>query len=154
MVLVSCRSQHRGGSSELARHATYRCTSQHATCAMVLPVSSVATAHVAQTCSWLGPSLRGVRGSYELGAMAPLLCLCSYRILNPAAIPDDKFVDSRKATEKLLTSLELDHTQYKFGHTKVRGEGSWAPAGREGAGAGWSALRMGLLLGELQGGEG
>ncbi|EMP41316.1 Myosin-7B, partial [Chelonia mydas] len=42
-----------------------------------------------------------------------------YRILNPAAIPDDKFVDSRKATEKLLTSLELDHTQYKFGHTKV-----------------------------------
>uniref|UniRef100_A0A8D0L1C4 Myosin heavy chain 7B n=1 Tax=Sphenodon punctatus TaxID=8508 RepID=A0A8D0L1C4_SPHPU len=42
-----------------------------------------------------------------------------YRILNPAAIPDDKFVDSRKATEKLLSSLELDHTQYKFGHTKV-----------------------------------
>nr|XP_020638054.1 myosin-7B isoform X1 [Pogona vitticeps] len=42
-----------------------------------------------------------------------------YRILNPAAIPDDKFVDSRKATEKLLTSLELDPTQYKFGHTKV-----------------------------------
>uniref|UniRef100_A0A669Q5F1 Myosin motor domain-containing protein n=1 Tax=Phasianus colchicus TaxID=9054 RepID=A0A669Q5F1_PHACC len=42
-----------------------------------------------------------------------------YRILNPAAIPDDKFVDSRKATEKLLSSLELDHSQYKFGHTKV-----------------------------------
>ncbi|KAJ7331894.1 hypothetical protein JRQ81_014074 [Phrynocephalus forsythii] len=42
-----------------------------------------------------------------------------YRILNPAAIPDDKFVDSRKATEKLLTSLELDHSQYRFGHTKV-----------------------------------
>uniref|UniRef100_A0A670K994 Myosin-7B-like n=1 Tax=Podarcis muralis TaxID=64176 RepID=A0A670K994_PODMU len=42
-----------------------------------------------------------------------------YRILNPAAIPDDKFVDSRKATEKLLLSLDLDHTQYKFGHTKV-----------------------------------
>uniref|UniRef100_A0A452IZC8 Myosin motor domain-containing protein n=1 Tax=Gopherus agassizii TaxID=38772 RepID=A0A452IZC8_9SAUR len=42
-----------------------------------------------------------------------------YRILNPAAIPDDKFVDSRKATEKLLNSLELDHSQYKFGHTKV-----------------------------------
>uniref|UniRef100_A0A8D2LQV4 Myosin motor domain-containing protein n=1 Tax=Varanus komodoensis TaxID=61221 RepID=A0A8D2LQV4_VARKO len=42
-----------------------------------------------------------------------------YRILNPAAIPDDKFVDSRKATEKLLNSLDLDHTQYKFGHTKV-----------------------------------
>ncbi|NWX16025.1 MYH7B protein, partial [Aegotheles bennettii] len=42
-----------------------------------------------------------------------------YRILNPAAIPDDKFVDSRKATEKLLSSLELDTSQYKFGHTKV-----------------------------------
>ncbi|NXI17896.1 MYH7 protein, partial [Irena cyanogastra] len=42
-----------------------------------------------------------------------------YRILNPAAIPEDKFVDSRKATEKLLSSLELDRAQYKFGHTKV-----------------------------------
>ncbi|NXR18598.1 MYH7 protein, partial [Cinclus mexicanus] len=42
-----------------------------------------------------------------------------YRILNPAAIPEDKFVDSRKATEKLLISLELDRAQYKFGHTKV-----------------------------------
>ncbi|XP_053103198.1 myosin-7B [Hemicordylus capensis] len=42
-----------------------------------------------------------------------------YRILNPAAIPDDKFVDSRKATEKLLICLDLDHSQYKFGHTKV-----------------------------------
>ncbi|XP_074868173.1 myosin-7B isoform X2 [Carettochelys insculpta] len=42
-----------------------------------------------------------------------------YRILNPTAIPDDKFVDSRKATEKLLNSLDLDHSQYKFGHTKV-----------------------------------
>ncbi|NXE00519.1 MYH7 protein, partial [Chaetorhynchus papuensis] len=42
-----------------------------------------------------------------------------YRILNPAAIPEDKFVDSRKATEKLLSSLDLDRAQYKFGHTKV-----------------------------------
>ncbi|NXA66220.1 MYH7 protein, partial [Mohoua ochrocephala] len=42
-----------------------------------------------------------------------------YRILNPAAIPEDKFVDSRKATEKLLISLDLDRAQYKFGHTKV-----------------------------------
>lgn len=59
----------------------------------------------------------------------PLLCPCSYRILNPAAIPDDKFVDSRKATEKLLSSLELDHSQYKFGHTKVRpGTALWEGA--------------------------
>uniref|UniRef100_A0A8D2LTT3 Myosin motor domain-containing protein n=1 Tax=Varanus komodoensis TaxID=61221 RepID=A0A8D2LTT3_VARKO len=42
-----------------------------------------------------------------------------YRILNPSAIPEDKFVDSRKAAEKLLGSLDIDHSQYKFGHTKV-----------------------------------
>ncbi|XP_029974857.1 myosin-7-like [Salarias fasciatus] len=42
-----------------------------------------------------------------------------YRILNPSAIPEDSFVDSKKAVEKLLGSLEIDHSQYKFGHTKV-----------------------------------
>uniref|UniRef100_A0A8B9BR68 Myosin heavy chain 6 n=1 Tax=Anser brachyrhynchus TaxID=132585 RepID=A0A8B9BR68_9AVES len=42
-----------------------------------------------------------------------------YRILNPGAIPEDKFVDSRKAAEKLLASLDIDHNQYRFGHTKV-----------------------------------
>ncbi|TMS16935.1 Myosin-7 [Larimichthys crocea] len=42
-----------------------------------------------------------------------------YRILNPAAIPEASFVDSRKAVEKLLCSLDIDHTQYKFGQTKV-----------------------------------
>nr|DBA22487.1 TPA: hypothetical protein GDO54_013510 [Pyxicephalus adspersus] len=42
-----------------------------------------------------------------------------YRILNPAAIPEGQFIDSRKGAEKLLASLEIDHTQYKFGHTKV-----------------------------------
>uniref|UniRef100_A0A3Q3FVJ3 Myosin, heavy chain 7B, cardiac muscle, beta a n=1 Tax=Labrus bergylta TaxID=56723 RepID=A0A3Q3FVJ3_9LABR len=42
-----------------------------------------------------------------------------YRILNPQAIPDDKFMDSRKAAEKLLASLDVDHNQYRFGHTKV-----------------------------------
>lgn len=47
----------------------------------------------------------------------------SYRILNPHAIPDDKFVDSRKAAEKLLASLDVEHSQYRFGHTKVGGQG-------------------------------
>ena len=47
-----------------------------------------------------------------------------YRILNPSAIPDDTFMDSRKATEKLLGSLDIDHTQYQFGHTKVGAQGS------------------------------
>lgn len=28
-------------------------------------------------------------------------------------------MDSKKACEKLLSSIEIDHTQYKFGHTKV-----------------------------------
>uniref|UniRef100_A0A8C4X7D4 Myosin-7B n=1 Tax=Erpetoichthys calabaricus TaxID=27687 RepID=A0A8C4X7D4_ERPCA len=42
-----------------------------------------------------------------------------YRILNPNAIPEDKFMDSRKAAEKLLESLDVDHTQYRFGFTKV-----------------------------------
>ncbi|XP_066527211.1 myosin-7 [Hoplias malabaricus] len=42
-----------------------------------------------------------------------------YRILNPSAIPEDTYVDSRKAAEKLLGSLDIDHSQYKFGHTKV-----------------------------------
>uniref|UniRef100_A0A8C9YJ74 Myosin heavy chain 7 n=1 Tax=Sander lucioperca TaxID=283035 RepID=A0A8C9YJ74_SANLU len=42
-----------------------------------------------------------------------------YRILNPAAIPEGQFIDSRKGAEKLLGSLDIDHIQYKFGHTKV-----------------------------------
>uniref|UniRef100_A0A8C9Y272 Myosin-7 n=1 Tax=Sander lucioperca TaxID=283035 RepID=A0A8C9Y272_SANLU len=42
-----------------------------------------------------------------------------YRILNPAAIPEGQFMDSRKGAEKLLGSLDIDHNQYKFGHTKV-----------------------------------
>ncbi|CAM9318489.1 unnamed protein product [Lampetra fluviatilis] len=42
-----------------------------------------------------------------------------YRVLNPNAIPEGQFMDSKKACEKLMASLELDDTQYKFGHTKV-----------------------------------
>ncbi|XP_066578929.1 myosin-7 [Amia ocellicauda] len=42
-----------------------------------------------------------------------------YRILNPAAIPEGQFIDSKKAAEKLLGSLDIDHQQYRFGHTKV-----------------------------------
>uniref|UniRef100_A0A3Q2TYC2 Myosin-7 n=1 Tax=Fundulus heteroclitus TaxID=8078 RepID=A0A3Q2TYC2_FUNHE len=42
-----------------------------------------------------------------------------YRILNPSAVPEDSYMDSRKAAEKLLGSLDVDHGQYKFGHTKV-----------------------------------
>uniref|UniRef100_A0A3P8X5P5 Myosin heavy chain 7 n=1 Tax=Cynoglossus semilaevis TaxID=244447 RepID=A0A3P8X5P5_CYNSE len=42
-----------------------------------------------------------------------------YRILNPSAIPEGQFIDNKKASEKLLGSLDIDHTQYKLGHTKV-----------------------------------
>ncbi|MBN3310566.1 MYH6 protein, partial [Amia calva] len=42
-----------------------------------------------------------------------------YRILNAAAIPEGQFIDSKKGTEKLLGSLDIDHNQYRFGHTKV-----------------------------------
>uniref|UniRef100_A0A8C5SBI5 Myosin heavy chain 3 n=1 Tax=Laticauda laticaudata TaxID=8630 RepID=A0A8C5SBI5_LATLA len=42
-----------------------------------------------------------------------------YRVLNASAIPEGQFMDSKKACEKLLGSIDIDHTQYKFGHTKV-----------------------------------
>lgn len=42
-----------------------------------------------------------------------------YRILNASAIPEGQFMDNKKAVEKLLGSIDVDHTQYKFGHTKV-----------------------------------
>ncbi|CAI9587704.1 unnamed protein product, partial [Staurois parvus] len=42
-----------------------------------------------------------------------------YRILNASAIPKGHFIDSKKACEKLLASIDIDHNQYKFGHTKV-----------------------------------
>ncbi|RXM31511.1 Myosin heavy chain, fast skeletal muscle [Acipenser ruthenus] len=42
-----------------------------------------------------------------------------YRVLNASAIPEGQFMDNKKAAEKLLGSIDVDHTQYKFGHTKV-----------------------------------
>uniref|UniRef100_H2MD77 Myosin heavy chain 7 n=1 Tax=Oryzias latipes TaxID=8090 RepID=H2MD77_ORYLA len=42
-----------------------------------------------------------------------------YRILNPSSIPEGQFIDNKKASEKLLGSLDIDHNQYKLGHTKV-----------------------------------
>ncbi|KAM9324263.1 myosin-4-like [Gastrophryne carolinensis] len=42
-----------------------------------------------------------------------------YKILNASAIPDGQFIDSKKASEKLLGSIDVDHNEYKFGHTKV-----------------------------------
>ncbi|XP_023272556.1 myosin-4-like, partial [Seriola lalandi dorsalis] len=42
-----------------------------------------------------------------------------YRILNASAVPEGQFMDNKKAAEKLLGSIDVDHTQYKLGHTKV-----------------------------------
>nr|XP_043906272.1 myosin heavy chain, fast skeletal muscle-like isoform X1 [Solea senegalensis] len=42
-----------------------------------------------------------------------------YRILNASAIPEGQFIDGKKASEKLLGSIDIDHTQYRFGVTKV-----------------------------------
>ncbi|XP_053706912.1 myosin-1B-like [Synchiropus splendidus] len=42
-----------------------------------------------------------------------------YRILNASAVPEGQFMDNKKAAEKLLGSIDVDHAQYKFGHTKV-----------------------------------
>uniref|UniRef100_A0A6I8N447 Myosin-7B n=1 Tax=Ornithorhynchus anatinus TaxID=9258 RepID=A0A6I8N447_ORNAN len=42
-----------------------------------------------------------------------------YRLLNASAIPEGQFIDSKKACEKLLGSIDIDHTQYRFGNTKV-----------------------------------
>ncbi|XP_054614449.1 myosin-8-like isoform X5 [Dunckerocampus dactyliophorus] len=42
-----------------------------------------------------------------------------YRILNASAIPEGQFIDSKKASEKLLSSIDVDHAQYRFGCTKV-----------------------------------
>ncbi|XP_030624165.1 myosin heavy chain, fast skeletal muscle-like [Chanos chanos] len=42
-----------------------------------------------------------------------------YKVLNASVIPEGQFIDNKKASEKLLGSIDIDHTQYKFGHTKV-----------------------------------
>ncbi|NXY70975.1 MYH4 protein, partial [Glareola pratincola] len=42
-----------------------------------------------------------------------------YCLLNTGVIPEGQLIDSKKACEKLLSSIEIDHTQYKLGHTKV-----------------------------------
>ena len=42
-----------------------------------------------------------------------------YKVLNASVIPDGQFIDNKKAAEKLLGSIDVDHDQYRFGHTKV-----------------------------------
>ncbi|XP_060898840.1 myosin heavy chain, fast skeletal muscle-like [Labrus mixtus] len=42
-----------------------------------------------------------------------------YKVLNASVIPEGQFIDNKKASEKLLESIDVDKTQYKFGYTKV-----------------------------------
>ena len=52
------------------------------------------------------------------------MCTFRYKVLNASVIPEGQFIDNKKASEKLLGSIDVDHTQYKFGHTKVEQEAS------------------------------
>ncbi|XP_067109492.1 myosin heavy chain, fast skeletal muscle-like [Osmerus mordax] len=42
-----------------------------------------------------------------------------YKVLNASVIPEGQFIDNKKASEKLLGSIDVNHEEYKFGHTKV-----------------------------------
>ncbi|XP_056129856.1 myosin heavy chain, fast skeletal muscle-like [Lampris incognitus] len=42
-----------------------------------------------------------------------------YKVLNASVIPEGQFIDNKKASEKLLGSIDVDKSQYRFGHTKV-----------------------------------
>ncbi|XP_045894220.1 myosin heavy chain, fast skeletal muscle-like [Micropterus dolomieu] len=42
-----------------------------------------------------------------------------YKVLNASVIPEGQFIDNKKASEKLLGSIDVNHDEYRFGHTKV-----------------------------------
>ncbi|KAG7270989.1 hypothetical protein CRUP_014588 [Coryphaenoides rupestris] len=44
-----------------------------------------------------------------------------YADFKQSVIPEGQFIDNKKAAEKLLGSIDVDHEQYKFGHTKATG---------------------------------
>ncbi|KAG7243494.1 hypothetical protein INR49_011050, partial [Caranx melampygus] len=62
--------------------------------------------------------LEGIRICRK-GFPAESSMVTSSRVLNASVIPEGQFIDNKKASEKLLGSIDVDHTQYKFGHTKV-----------------------------------
>ena len=47
------------------------------------------------------------------------LLIKRYKVLNASVIPEGQFIDNKKAAEKLLGSIDIDHDQYRFGTTKV-----------------------------------
>ncbi|XDV20798.1 hypothetical protein PO909_026040 [Leuciscus waleckii] len=42
-----------------------------------------------------------------------------YKVLNAGVIPEGQFMDNKKASEKLLGSIDINPDDYRFGHTKV-----------------------------------
>ena len=48
-----------------------------------------------------------------------------YKVLNASVIPEGQFIDNKKASEKLLGSIDVNHEEYKFGHTKVKFQIHW-----------------------------
>ncbi|KAG5274986.1 hypothetical protein AALO_G00142330 [Alosa alosa] len=42
-----------------------------------------------------------------------------YKVLNASVIPEGQFIDNKKPQKNSWGSIDVDHTQYKFGHTKV-----------------------------------
>ncbi|XDV20713.1 hypothetical protein PO909_025989 [Leuciscus waleckii] len=42
-----------------------------------------------------------------------------YKVLNASVIPEGQFMDNKKASEKLLGSIDVNHDEYRFGTTKV-----------------------------------
>ena len=54
-----------------------------------------------------------------------LVGLNRYKVLNASAIPEGQFIDSKKASEKLLGSIDFELNQFMFGLTKVIALYSW-----------------------------
>ncbi|KAI4895604.1 hypothetical protein NFI96_002381 [Prochilodus magdalenae] len=46
-------------------------------------------------------------------------CLVMHQLRCNGVLEEGQFIENKKSAEKLLGSLDIDHTQYKFGHTKV-----------------------------------
>lgn len=62
----------------------------------------------------------GAKKCYEIRSYADgAFFSFRYKVLNASVIPEGQFIDNKKVAEKLLGSIDIDHTQYKFGHTKV-----------------------------------
>lgn len=60
-----------------------------------------------------------LRCRIKVGTTCPRGPLNRYRVLNASAVPEGGCIDGRKASEKLLASIDIDHTLYRFGATKV-----------------------------------